>query len=53
MAPPQENGLQAVVNQPEIMVISNVKEGGVPIGSLGAGEAKWKTNMFYVDRPPI
>ncbi|MEE2688812.1 MAG: TauD/TfdA family dioxygenase [Pseudomonadota bacterium] len=53
MAPPQENGLQAVVNQPEIMVISNVKEGGVPIGSLGDGEAIWHTDMNYAEYPPL
>lgn len=53
LAPPQENGLQAVEGLPEIMVISNVKENGVPIGSLGDGEAIWHTDMNYVDVPPI
>ena len=38
---------------PEIWVISNVIENGVPIGSLGSGEAEWHTDMSYVDRPPI
>ena len=38
---------------PEIWVISNVIENGKPIGSLGAGEAEWHTDMSYVDRPPI
>ncbi len=38
---------------PEIWVISNVVENGVPIGSLGSGEAEWHTDMSYVDRPPI
>ena len=53
MAPPQEHGQQAVTGLPEIMVISNVKEGGVPIGSLGDGEAIWHTDMNYVERPPL
>ena len=52
MAPPQENGLQAVDGLPEIMVISNVKETGVPIGSLGDGEAIWHTDMNYQEYPP-
>ena len=37
----------------EVWVISNVVENGRPIGSLGAGEAEWHTDMSYVDRPPI
>jgi taurine dioxygenase len=53
LAPPQENGQQAVNGLPEIMVISNVKENGVPIGSLGDGEAIWHSDMNYVDVPPI
>jgi taurine dioxygenase len=38
---------------PEVWVISNVVENGEPIGSLGAGEAEWHTDMSYVSRPPI
>jgi taurine dioxygenase len=37
---------------PEINVISNVVEGGRPIGNLGAGEAVWHADMTYVDVPP-
>ena len=37
---------------PEINVISNVKEGGVPIGGLGDGEAIWHCDMTYVEKPP-
>lgn len=37
----------------EIWVISNVIENGKPIGSLGAGEAEWHTDMSYVANPPI
>ena len=53
LAPPQEHGQQAVTGLPEIMVISYVKEGGVPIGSLGDGEAIWHTDMNYVERLPL
>jgi taurine dioxygenase len=37
---------------PEINVISNVKENGVPIGNLGDGEAIWHCDMSYIDTPP-
>jgi taurine dioxygenase len=37
---------------PEINVISNVKEGGAPIGNLGDGEAVWHCDMTYIDHPP-
>lgn len=53
LAPPQENGLQAVDGLPEIMIISNVKENGIPIGSLGDGEAIWHSDMNYAEVPPL
>jgi taurine dioxygenase len=34
-------------------VISNIQEGGVPIGGLGDGEAIWHADMTYVERPPM
>lgn len=37
---------------PEINVISNVVEDGVPIGGLGAGEAVWHADMTYIETPP-
>ena len=37
---------------PEINVISNVRDGGVPIGGLGDGEAQWHCDMTYVEVPP-
>jgi taurine dioxygenase len=37
---------------PEINVISNVIEGGKPIGNLGDGEAVWHADMTYIDVPP-
>jgi taurine dioxygenase len=51
-APVQENGQRFVDGMPEIYVVSNVIENGVAIGSLGAGEATWHTDMSYLPAPP-
>ncbi len=51
-APVQENGRRFVDGRPEIYVVSNVIEKGVAIGSLGAGEAVWHTDMSYLSDPP-
>src|SRR5579884_1996792 len=37
---------------PEITVISNIVEGGKPIGGLGDGEAFWHTDSSFVEVPP-
>jgi taurine dioxygenase len=37
---------------PEIAVVSNVIEDGVPIGRLGDGEATWHSDISYIDAPP-
>jgi taurine dioxygenase len=50
-APVQETGRRFVEGHPEIYVVSNVIENGEPIGSLGAGEATWHTDMSYIERP--
>jgi taurine dioxygenase len=47
-APVQESGRRFVDGHPEIYVVSNVIENGAPIGSLGAGEATWHTDMSYL-----
>jgi len=52
-APIQESGRRFVDGYPELYVVSNVIENGVPIGSLGAGEAVWHTDMSYLPDPPI
>ena len=52
LAPIQETGRRFVEGHPEIYVVSNVVEDGVAIGSLGAGEAVWHTDMSYVKAPP-
>jgi taurine dioxygenase len=51
-APIQETGRRFVEGHPEIYVVSNVIENGVSIGSLGAGEAVWHTDMSYLEDPP-
>lgn len=52
-APVMENGRTPVPGYPEIYVVSNVKDSqGRPIGSLGAGEAVWHTDMSYLENPP-
>jgi taurine dioxygenase len=51
-APVQETGRRFVDGHPELYVVSNVVENGVPIGSLGAGEAVWHTDMSYLADPP-
>jgi alpha-ketoglutarate-dependent taurine dioxygenase len=51
-APVQETGRRFVEGHPELYVVSNVIENGVPIGSLGAGEAVWHTDMSYLADPP-
>lgn len=51
-APIQENGRSIVAGLPEVYVVSNVIENGVPIGALGAGEAVWHTDMSYLEAPP-
>jgi taurine dioxygenase len=51
-APVQETGRRFVPGHPEIYVVSNVVQDGVPIGSLGSGEAVWHTDMSYLPDPP-
>ena len=52
--PPGPNplGRPFLPDHPEMNVISNIKEKGVPIGGLGDGEAIWHADMTYIERPP-
>jgi taurine dioxygenase len=52
-APVQETGRRFVEGLPEIYIVSNVTVNGQPIGSLGAGEAVWHTDMSYLNVPPM
>ncbi|MEQ8585273.1 MAG: TauD/TfdA family dioxygenase [Thalassobaculaceae bacterium] len=52
-APVMENGQTAVPGLPEVYLVSNIKGAdGKEIGSLGAGEAVWHTDMSYLSAPP-
>jgi taurine dioxygenase len=52
--PPGPNplGRPFLPDHPEMNVISNIQEKGVPIGGLGDGEAIWHADMTYIERPP-
>jgi taurine dioxygenase len=51
--PVNENGKKFVEGYPDIYVVSNIiGADGTPIGSLGAGEAVWHTDMSYLPAPP-
>jgi taurine dioxygenase len=52
--PPGPNplGRPFLPDHPEMNVISNIKQDGVPIGGLGDGEAIWHADMTYIERPP-
>jgi taurine dioxygenase len=52
LAPIQETGRRFVEGYPEIYIVSNVIENDAPIGSLGAGELVWHTDMSYQEDPP-
>jgi taurine dioxygenase len=52
LAPIQETGRRFVEGHPEIYIVSNVIENGMPIGSLGAGDLVWHTDMSYQEDPP-
>ncbi|MEQ9326420.1 MAG: TauD/TfdA family dioxygenase [Rhodospirillales bacterium] len=53
IAPPNENGQRHAGGFPEVFVVSNVIEKGEAIGSLGAGESVWHTDMNYLPAPPM
>jgi taurine dioxygenase len=52
LAPITSSGEVEIPEYPEILVVSNVKVDGRPIGSLGSYEAEWHTDMSYVEEPP-
>jgi taurine dioxygenase len=53
--PPGPNplGRPFLPDHPQMNVISNIKQDGVPIGGLGDGEAIWHADMTYIERPPM
>lgn len=52
LAPISSSGRREIPEHPEIVVISNVRENGRRIGSLGNAEAEWHTDMSYIKKPP-
>jgi taurine dioxygenase len=50
---PNPYGRPFLAAHPEMNVISNIRNDGVPIGGLGDGEAIWHADMTYVDTPPM
>jgi len=50
---PNPYGAPFLPEFPDINVISNVVEDGVPKGNLGYGEAVWHADMTYVEVPPM
>ena len=51
--PPNENGVMSVPKLPEILILSNVIENGIAIGSLGNQECIWHTDMNYNEAPAM
>jgi taurine dioxygenase len=51
-APLNVTGKPWIPHFPQLAVMSNVRENDRPIGSLGAGEASWHTDMSYRADPP-
>ena len=51
--PVPENGQRLFSHLPELHVVSNVMQNGKAIGSLGAGELAWHSDMSYLDQPPM
>jgi taurine dioxygenase len=45
-------GVSHVPRLPEVTVVSNVVEGGVPLGALGNAELSWHSDMTYLPTPP-
>lgn len=52
--PNQGAGRKSPPGYPNLYVVSNRKnDQGEPIGALGDGEARWHTDMSYLERPPF
>jgi taurine dioxygenase len=49
---PKELRAEARVKNPEVMLISNIRENGKLIGSLPDGEMQFHSDMCYISTPP-
>ena len=52
-SPPNENGVMSPSGFAEVLILSNVIENGVAIGSLGNQECIWHTDMNYNEKPAM
>ena len=52
MAPPNHSGRHWIDGYPELACISNIKQDGKAVGSLGNSEAIWHTDMSFMEEPP-
>ena len=50
-SPAERSGHHRYDGPPEITVVSNVKENGVPIGELGDGEVMWHSDYSFKEIP--
>ena len=49
---PKDMRAEAKVKNPEVMLVSNIRENGKPIGSLPDGEMQFHSDMCYIPAPP-
>lgn len=49
---PKDLRAEAKVKNPEVMLVSNIREDGKPIGSLPDGEMQFHSDMCYIPAPP-
>jgi taurine dioxygenase len=49
---PKDLRAEAKVKNPEVMLVSNIRENGKPIGSLPDGEMQFHSDMCYIPKPP-
>ena len=49
---PLFQGRRFVEDHPEVMILSNVNEGGRELGALGNVESFWHTDLNFVEEPP-
>ena len=49
---PKDLRAEAKVKNPEVMLVSNIRENGKPIGSLPDGEMQFHSDMCYILTPP-
>jgi taurine dioxygenase len=49
---PKDLRAEAKVKNPEVMLVSNIRENGKPIGSLPDGEMQFHSDMCYIPTPP-